>query len=71
MTQNVIDVIEGGAVVAHRYWRSVPRVGDQLILMNKRVLRVRTVVWGEVNPLERTAYDAWVQLICDYVETLP
>lgn len=71
MTQNVIDVIEGGGIVAHRYWHNVPRVGDKLILMNKRVLRVREVVWGEVNLSERTAYDAWVQLVCDYVETLP
>jgi hypothetical protein len=62
----VIEVRVDSVIVANKYWHSVPRKGDRIILENLKVVEVEEVYYKDVGR-ESHYYDCWVQLVCKYV----
>jgi hypothetical protein len=63
-----IDLIVDGHRFGTRTWRSIPRVGDLILVAeNTRTVRVKSVIWSETG-LDAHYYDCWIQLICSSVK---
>ena len=65
---NTIDIIVGGKRFGMRTWRSVPRVGDFILVSGgEKTVQVKKVVWSDVGE-DAAIYDCWIQLVCKEVE---
>ena len=58
----IVDFILDGELYAQRRWKTIPRVGETILLKNGEIFaEVRHVVWGDETPeLKRQ----WIQILC-------